>query len=253
MKILIESDQHHEIYGTPGSSLPAEADVYVCAGDLTRTIRAGIRWLSENVASHMPTVYVAGNHEFYRESFIDCMADGLTESRLHERVHFLENDIKVIDGVRFIGCTLWTDFSVMGQQPLAVLHAQGAMNDYKMIKFRKQPYEKLMPRHTQQRNAQSVSFLDAALAMPFDGKTVVVTHHAPHPRSIGERFRGDLLTAAFVNDLNEMIEHRQPELWIHGHTHEFFDYQVGDTRVVCNARGYGSEATGFKPGFVVEI
>lgn len=253
MKIFVQSDQHHEIYGVDPSFTLPDADVFVCAGDLTRSVKGGIRWLSENVAPHMPSVYVAGNHEYYKESFFESHAEGLAENKLHDRVHFLENDVKLIDGVRFIGCTLWTDFSVMGQQPLAVLHAQGAMNDYKMIRYRKQPFEKLKPQHTMMRHSQSVSFLDAALAMPFDGKTVVVSHHAPHPFSIHERFRGDLLSAAFVNDMSELIEHRQPALWVHGHTHDFFDYMVGDTRVLCNPRGYGDEVGGFKPQLVIEI
>jgi len=253
MKLFIQSDQHHEIYGENLEFQLPEADVFVCAGDLTRAVKGGIRWLAENVAPSMPAVYVAGNHEYYKESYLECLAEGVAENRLHDRVHFLENDIKVIDGVRFVGCTLWTDFSVMGQQPLAVMHARGAMNDYKLIKYRKQPFEKLQPQHTMMRNSQSVAFLDAALSMPFDGKTVVVTHHAPHPLSIHERFRGDLLSAAFVNDLDQLIEHRQPALWIHGHTHDFFDYMVGGTRVLCNPRGYGDEVGGFRPNLVIEI
>jgi len=253
MKLFIQSDQHHEIYGEhPEFELP-EADVFVCAGDLTRTVRGGIMWLAEKVAPSMPAVYVAGNHEYYKESYLECLAEGVAENRLHDRVHFLENDIKMFDGVRFVGCTLWTDFAVMGQQPLAVMHARGAMNDYKLIKYRKQPFEKLQPQHTMMRNSQSVSFLEAALSMPFEGRTVVVTHHAPHPFSIHERFRGDLLSAAFVNDLHDLIEHRQPALWIHGHTHDFFDYMVGDTRVLCNPRGYGDEVNGFNPQLVIEI
>lgn len=253
MKLFIQSDQHQEIHGVaPAFALP-EADVFVCAGDLTRSVKGGIQWLSENVAPRMQAVYVAGNHEYYKGSYLEWHAEGLAENKLHSRVHLLENDIKVIDGVRFVGCTLWTDFSIMGQQPLAVLHARGAMNDYKQIKYRKKPFEKLRPQHTMTRHSNSVSFLQAALAMPFDGKTVVVTHHAPHPLSIHERFRGDLLSAGFCSDLSELIEHRQPALWIHGHTHDFFDYMVGDTRVVCNPQGYGDEVSGFKPQLVIEI
>jgi Icc-related predicted phosphoesterase len=253
MKLFIQSDQHQEMYGVDPAFAVPEADVFVCAGDLTRSVKGGILWLAENVGPKIPSVYVAGNHEYYRESYLECHADGLAENKLHVRVHFLENDIKVIDGVRFVGCTLWTDFAIMGQQPLAVLHAQGSMNDYKLIKYRKQPFQKFQPQHTLMRHSQSVSFLEAALAMPFDGKTVVVTHHAPHPFSMHERFRGDLLSAAFCSDLSELIELRQPALWVHGHTHDSFDYMVGDTRVICNPRGYGDENHGFRPQLVVEI
>lgn len=253
MKLWVQSDQHMEMYGLDENWKVPEADVFVCAGDLTRPLKNGVQWLAENVAPHMQAVYTAGNHEFYKDFLSDGLRAGQEEAKLHERVHLLENDVRVIDGVRFIGCTLWTDFAIMGQQPLAVMHAKGAMNDFKQIGNRKKPYEKLQPYHTQARHAQSVSFLEAALKMRFDGKTVVVTHHCPHPLSMHEKFRGDLLNAAFCSDLSELIEQEQPDLWVHGHTHESFDYMVGDTRVLCNPRGYGDENNGFNPALVIEL
>lgn len=253
MKLFVQSDQHFELYGPDAAFALPDADVFVCAGDLARSVTDGVRWLSENVSPKMPSVYVAGNHEFYKGSLSEDLRKGVEEAKAHPRVHFLENDLKVVDGVRFVGCTLWTDFAVMGQQPLAVMHAQSAMNDYKMIAARKNPYEKLHPRHTMMRHAQSVSFLEAALRMPFEGPTVVVTHHAPHPLSIHERFRGDLLSAAFCSNLHELIEDTQPALWVHGHTHDHFDYMVGETRVLCNARGYNDERSGCIRDLVVEV
>lgn len=253
MKILVQSDQHLESYPLDFEWSPPEADVFVCAGDLTLGCDNGVRWLAENVAPHMEAVYTAGNHEFYRNSLVEGLAAGIAEAKLHPRVHFLENDLKVIDGVRFVGCTLWTDFAVEGQQPLALMHAAGAMNDYKLAAFKKKPYERLQPRHTQARHYQSRSFLEAALKMPFDGKTVVVTHHAPHPLSIHDRFKGDLLTASFCSDLDELIDTARPALWIHGHMHDSFDYLVGETRVVCNPRGYGDENRGFQRWLTIEI
>lgn len=253
MKILVQSDQHLEMYPLDFEWAPPEADVFVCAGDLTRGCADGVRWLSENVAPSTPAIYTAGNHEFYRNSLVEGLAEGIAESKLHADVHFLENDIKVVGGVRFVGCTLWTDFAVEGQQSLAASHAKDAMTDYKVTSFKKKPYERLLPRHTQARHYQSRSFLEAALGMPFDGKTVVVTHHAPHRLSIHERFRGDLLTAAFCSDLEEVIEIGRPALWIHGHMHDSFDYIVGETRVVCNPRGYGDENRGFQRWLTIEI
>lgn len=253
MKLLVQSDQHFESYPLDFDWAPPQADVFVCAGDLTRGCDKGVRWLAEHVSPYMDSIYVAGNHEFYRNSLVEGLASGISEARTHPRVHFLENDLKVVGGVRFVGCTLWTDFALMGQQPLAASHAAHAMNDYKLAAFKKKPYERLQPRHTQGRHFQSLSFLEAALGMRFDGPTVVVTHHAPHRGSIHERFEGDLLTAAFCSDLSALIEAEQPALWIHGHMHDSFDYMVGDTRVVCNPRGYGDENRGFQRWLTIDI
>ncbi|MDR7379256.1 Icc-related predicted phosphoesterase [Rhodoferax ferrireducens] len=100
-------------------------------------------------------------------------------------------------------------------------------------------------------------WLQAQLAIEFEGPTVVVTHHAPHPLSIATRYADDWVTTGFVNALPDAF-FEVPKLWIHGHTHSRFDYQVGNCRVVCNPRGYkmrdGSfEVPDFDPGFVIEV
>jgi Icc-related predicted phosphoesterase len=88
---------------------------------------------------------------------------------------------------------------------------------------------------------------------PFDGATVVVTHHAPHPISIHSRHESELMSAAYVSNLSAVIEAAWPAAWIHGHVHESLDYWVGTTRVLCNPHGYGSENPSFDPSLVVEI
>ena len=100
---------------------------------------------------------------------------------------------------------------------------------------------------------RSVAFIAAELAKPFAGPTVVVTHHAPHMGSVHPRYESDLLSAAYVSDLGEIFDAGQPALWVHGHVHSSFDYRVGDTRVLCNPHGYGSENLGFDPALVVEV
>jgi hypothetical protein len=95
------------------------------------------------------------------------------------------------------------------------------------------------------------AWLAAALALPFPGKTVVVTHFAPHPRSIAPGYVGHRANPGFVVDLEKTMG--SAALWIHGHTHTFFDYRVRGTRVICNPRGYPGEATGFRSDLIVEI
>jgi Icc-related predicted phosphoesterase len=99
---------------------------------------------------------------------------------------------------------------------------------------------------------QSRLFIDSALKADRT-KTVVVTHHLPHCRSIPARFKGDLLNAAYASDLSEVIEMGRPVLWIHGHTHDSCDYTVGDTRVICNPRGYDDENGHFNLSLTVQV
>lgn len=252
MKLWILSDLHLEVEALAEPLVePDGADVLVVAGDVVNSIAKGIRWLSESVS--IPVVYVAGNHEFYRNSVIEGLEEGKAEAARHPNVHFLDDDVVVIDGVRFIGATLWTDFRLMGGQPLAMEHARGAMNDYRAISWRKKPsWERFLPRHSYDMHERSRAFIATALKVPFDGPTVVVTHHCPHPGSVADRFRGDLLNAAFTSDLTDVIEIGRPDLWVHGHTHDPFDYDVEGTRIVCNPRGYGRENPAFNRHLVID-
>ena len=124
-------------------------------------------------------------------------------------------------------------------------------------------YRRLSPRHLDHFHTLHRELIDLDLATSFDGPTVVVTHHAPHPRSLRSPMFIDDTDASFASDLSAVIERYEPALWIHGHLHNASDYQVGATRVVCNPRGYvtfrsksGAEASEnffFDPLKVVEI
>ena len=114
--------------------------------------------------------------------------------------------------------------------------------------------------HWLARHLADRDYIETVLSVPFDGPTVAVTHHAPHPGSIAARFADDALTPCFVSDLTSVIERHAPNLWIHGHTHDCFDYHVGETRIVCNPKGYGPSRPGrrlengaFDVGRVVEV
>jgi len=100
-------------------------------------------------------------------------------------------------------------------------------------------------------------WLDRRLATPHAGRTVVITHHAPSPRSVHPRFAESLLSACFVSDAQHLLGAHRASLWVHGHTHDSFDYGVDGTRVVCNPRGYVRAGVGenplFDPEFTIEI
>lgn len=254
MKLWIISDLHLEFdrFVRP-PQVPDVADVCIAAGDIHRGFGNATEWLGKYVAPRMPVIYVAGNHEFYA----GAITEGLEEARLlasqFPDVHFLENDSVEIDGVRFVGATLWTDFRIQGNQEMAMYHARTSMKDYRRISLSKRPWRRLMPESTVSMHSHSKAQLRAALATSFNGETVVITHHLPHMLSVPARFRGDLLTAAFASDLSELIEEGRPKLWVHGHTHDSVDYVVGHTRIICNPRGYNEENSLFNPTLVIEI
>jgi hypothetical protein len=87
-----------------------------------------------------------------------------------------------------------------------------------------------------QRHEYSRAWLASEIAKPYSGKTVVVSHHAPHPLSIHSRYVNDPLNAAFASNLSDMMA--GVDLWLHGHVHDSFDYRVGRCRVVANPAGY---------------
>lgn len=261
MQIQIFSDLHCD--ARPGwiPSLVPGADLVVCAGDVCEGMEEALSYLRVSL-SEVPIVTVAGNHSFYRRRYPEEMASGLMKA---ERlgIVFLECAARVIEGVRFVGATLWTDYALYGEhtRPLAMDVAHRRLNDHRLITWQREPWLRFRPEEALHLHRQARASLDRALAEPFDGPTVVVTHHAPSMRSIAEQYRVNdphgnpmLLNAAFSSDLEPLIELHQPALWVHGHTHHSFDYPIGRTRVVCNPHGYGSEnAAGFNPHLVVEV
>nr|MDP2191457.1 metallophosphoesterase [Rhodoferax sp.] len=181
----------------------------------------------------VPVLYLAGNHEFYGESWEQTRKD-IRQACHGTQIQFLDNDRIDIDGVRFLGCTLWTDFRQRGfTQRRSMEYVEQRLNDYRLISTE---IRILTAAQTLQDHEVSRRWLEEELAKPHEGKTVVITHHAPHPLSIAPRFIGDPLNAGFVSDLTELLF--KPDLWLHGHVHDSFDYSVGDCRVVANPAGY---------------
>lgn len=183
-------------------------------------------------------IYIAGNHEFYHGKFHGSLEDLRKECDKFPNVYFLEDQIKKIDDVTFIGCTLWTDMNK--GDPLTLHAVTDMMNDYRIIRNDEKGYTKLRPAHTAWRHARSIEYIRTVIEGKFDEKFVVVGHHAPSPMSTHEKYKNDrLMNGAYSSDLSEFIlDHPQIKIWTHGHTHHNFDYMIGDTRIVCNPRGY---------------
>ena len=253
MKLNIVSDLHLSL---DALAIPdTDADLVVLAGDLARP-REAIAWASR---LGKPALYVIGNHEFYGGS-LDGTVEELRGLCAGTNVRLLDNDAATIGGVRFLGSTLWTDFRLFdsGEQRAAALPELLRFNrDYTRIRIASGSDRLFTPDDSAALFARNAAWLAAQLAEPFDGTTVVITHHAPSRHSIHPRFAGSPVNACFVSDAEYLIDGRRAALWIHGHTHDSFDYVVNGTRVLCNPRGYArngmNENAAFDPQLVVEV
>jgi len=275
MKVLVLSDLHLEL-GSPLVLPPRlEYDAVVLAGDIHSPGHKAVHWAQRvSVFGGKPVVFVPGNHEFYGCT-IDVELLEMLRVSAGSNVHLLHRGDVVIGGVRFIGCTLWTDFQLGVRQSdgttasnigQSLLEASRCMNDFRLIEVQapavRQQRGRTLRRLLRPEDTLAMHWIDRdwlrrALEEPFDGPTVVVTHHAPSRGSVAERYAADWVTPAFVSDLPSTF-FKVPVLWVHGHTHSPFDYQQGACRVVSNPRGYrmrdGSfENTLFNAGFIVEL
>lgn len=283
MKLLVLSDLHVEFAPfEPDLAATAAADVVVLAGDIHQGT-VGMAWARQTFPSK-PIIYVAGNHEFYGHHW-DTLLDELRTSAEDHGIHFLENEAVSIDGIRFLGASLWTDFAFFAasRQSQMMRAAERGLNDYKRIaadpldiqyakivpslaktaRLNRPPDHKLTPAHTIVRHHQSLAWLQAELIQSDPAKTVVVTHHYPHKNSTAARWANEPMTAAFGSKLSTDIL-TGASLWIHGHTHDSCNYRIGNStrsvRVVCNPRGYpfawfknGFENPLFNPALLVEV
>jgi predicted phosphodiesterase len=249
MKIRVLSDLHLEFADwTPPS---VDADVIVLAGDIHIGAR-GLDWARRQFPA-TPIVYVAGNHEFYGGQMQEVSA-ALREAADRLGIHLLDTGELVLDGARFLGATLWTDFAFYGSGSRLVQSMDDArygVSDFRMI--RSNGTELLRPEIAREIHLAQVKWLEGRLAERTDGATIVVTHFLPHRQSIHPKYDGDRLNPAFASDLAHLVGF-PVSLWIHGHTHESLDYVVNGTRVVCNPRGYlpMEPNLAFDPGLTVD-
>ena len=254
MKVQVLSDLHLE----HGGRLPAhhpEADVVVLAGDLAPYTEGVVECVRERWSSAPHIVYVLGNHEFYGTE-IDETRARLAEECASAGIHLLDPGTVRIDGVRFIGATLWTDLLLEGMAKEIEVHLRvsRAIADFcGAIRHRGQRFStgESVRRHRADRSYIQRELERASRA---GERAVVVTHHAPSARSIRPWFKGDRLNPAFASNLDRLIDRYQPPLWIHGHMHDPVDERLGRTRLLANPAGYRHEnKRGFNPELCVEV
>ncbi len=266
-RILVYSDLHleHSPHFVPPN---IDYDVVVLAGDISSDPVGAVRWANSTFVKAKAILYVPGNHEFYGGEWAERLV-AMDDACRGTSVYVLDRGAMRIDGIRFLGCTLWTDFKLRidtldGQashQETAMYVADNVMADYRWTKVRSEHggMRAMSPGDTLAMHKLDRHWLACELSKPSDfyGPTVVITHMAPHRKSLAPRYAGEWASAAFINELPDPF-FATPLLWIHGHTHTSFDYKHNGCRVICNPRGYprrggGTENSAFKDDLIIEI
>jgi Icc-related predicted phosphoesterase len=285
MKIALTSDIHLEFADWYPVN-PEDADVLVLSGDImvasdlygTHRTDRFLEFLKNCANEYEHVVYVMGNHEHYNGDFAES-AKLLREACEPHGIHFLDKECVTIKGVTFIGGTLWTDMNKRDE--LTMYHIRSMMNDFRIVRnsnkvvsyksfdvtdegrqiptFRTRPAT-FSPEDAVEDHQKFFEYIKTMVEGKPDAKFVVVGHHAPSRNSTHPRYaREELMNGGYSSSLDEFIvDHPQIKVWTHGHTHELFDYMIGETRVVCNPRGYvgherGTEAAEPYRAKIIEI
>ncbi|GLH79759.1 serine/threonine protein phosphatase [Bradyrhizobium sp. SSBR45G] len=285
MRLHIVSDLHADIGGNAITEwTPPEADVVVVAGDAMAPGSHALRLVRRLYRdTSIPMIYVPGNHDYYSEGDRKVVARDPTlkttrdteRARMREvaaelGIVLLDDEAVAIDGVRFVGSTLWSDLRASPRHMTfedVEREARHNHNDFRLIKVDEgRSRDRWTVRRMLSAHQAARAFIERVLAEPHEGDTVVITHAAPSYRSLAgwdpsapTTFRE--MDSLYASDLEYLMTgENAPALWIHGHVHHNMDYSVGATRVICNPRGYPPERgkrhrenPAFDPGLVVEI
>lgn len=269
MKIAIASDLHLE-FGDLDFDNNDGAEVLILSGDIcvaadldmrdSRQTEMGFararserfHEFFERCAERFPhVIYVMGNHEYYHSDLATELNEVRRKLAHLSNLSVLEREVKVINDVTFIGGTLWTDMNNL--DALTLYHMRTMMNDFRVISnsgtpvhFRTQEGKfatrvgKFSPEDAVSEHVKMKQYIQSVVQGNHDTKYVVVGHHAPSAQSIHAQYAHDsIMNGGYASNLDEFImDHPQIRLWTHGHTHHPFDYMIGETRVVCNPRGY---------------
>lgn len=242
MKINFLSDLHLE---HSNMSLPEmDGQCLILAGDICVDFNGIKKLLAYQIPEDKPVIFVPGNHEFEGKRFSKALEDLFAIEKEFPNFHMLYNKTFSYNGVKFIGTTLWSNFEGQGlaHKEEVKKRAKNNVVDFSYI-FKKNEISKTpeyvawTPDDMEKEFKKAYDFLQYELKNnPTDEEKIVVTHFAPHNKSISSNFKHDLLAAYWVNHLEELLGFSK--CWIHGHTHHSFDYEVAGTRVMCNPRGY---------------
>lgn len=255
MKILALADLHlddiqdRDILRRLGEAIrevAQEADLMIVAGDLAEDAiqnwPSALRWLSTLYPAKQ-TIVMPGNHDYYGGN-LSTLDEDLDRICRDAGCSFGQCRRLVMGDVRILMATLWTDlklFAPHGDQAVAdTLWQAQMMPDYEEdVIMVDDPERQLRPEDTADEHAKQRAWLTSELAAPWDGRTVVVTHHAPSPAVVGALTP---LSPCFASDLEVEIEMYRPDVWLFGHTHRSADILMPGGTLLRNVSiGYEEE------------
>ena len=270
MKIQLLSDLHLEVHPQFVPRAARGADVLVLAGDIG-SYQAGSRLLDGDFGLARfsplfgwptPVLFLPGNHEYDMLDF-DAAHTRLRETCERLGMVWLEREQVVLQGVRFVGTTLWSDFDLLGpgaDDPHATLgqllkareKAFRAANFYLRKTGAMRNGLPMLAPEVREQALVCQHWLTQALTQPYQGTTVAVTHFAPSLRSADPRYGPTPGSAGFCNALDDLLPYAQ--FWLHGHLHAPSDYLHRGCRVVANPLGYArkNEQSGFRPDLLID-
>ncbi len=256
MKIQLLSDTHNEFLQIPrwtNSSVPlwdghipvTDADVIILAGDIDVGTKGVIWAIEESERLQKTIIYVPGNHEYYggdlssiRSSLFQYAKKSQDDANDKTGVYVLDENEIIIQDVRFLGCTLWSDYLAdpNTNQSTAMEFARNGINDHHVIRYHGQTFT---PEDALNLHIKARKWLKLKLSENFSGKTVVITHHGPSMACQHKQFPISPISGAFHSNLDDLIE--LPDLWIYGHTHSCLDTYIGKSRLISNQFGYSEK------------
>ena len=239
MRFNVYSDLHLECFESGRDLSTTAVDIIILAGDIHSGVE-GLEW-ARGVFPNQTIIYVPGNHEYYG-ACMPTLRSKFREVAKRLDIHLLDNHVITLDNIRFYGTTLWTDFDLYKQRvgynaTVAEAKAKRVMPDFSEIE---QPEGAVLTiAEVKQLHQKAIAWLEVELAKPFDGKRVVISHHAPLEQCIPKQYKGDLLSPVFASNLEHLMG--LMDVWIHGHVHEPVDLYVSGTRIFANPGGYPNE------------
>jgi len=248
--IRLLSDLHQEFGPYKVQPLPEDSEtVLVLAGDIDVGVDA-CDFVIEQSENFAHVIYLLGNHEFYNNDLDTLANDVADELADFPKVSFLDNDSVVIEGVHFIGSTLWSDMD--NENPESMFRIERCLNDYDLIKNRG---DKIFATDTIRLFKDNMAYLDQTLSESHpDYRNVVLTHHGPSRKSVHPIYRGSGINGAFVSNCERLMYDHDIAYWLQGHTHQTSAYEVDGCKVRMNPFGYGhAENLHFDPVFRVEV
>lgn len=238
MKIAIISDTHFDNHKDRGKSFvdnldSTNIDALIIAGDMSeqKYIDFPLDLLCDKYKN---VIKISGNHSFWGSTKKQVEENNANRMLKHKNFHYLDNSIFELDGKRFLGTTLW-------------------FNEVPWIYTKNWADFKYIPEFRDwicDENIKSKNFLENNVK---EGD-VVITHHMPSELCIDDKYKGDLSNCFYVCNMEQLIEDKNPALWISGHTHTAYDFNIKKTRLICNPFGYLHEKnTGFNENLIVEL